>query len=150
MLETGMEAPDFTLEDKDGVKHSLSDFRGKKVVLYFYPKDNTSGCTLEARSYEERLKEFAEKNAVVIGISKDSKKSHQSFMEKQNLSFLLLSDENLDVIKMYDVWREKNMYGKKTFGVERSTFLIDEEGKLIEVRRKAKAKEDAELSLKRL
>lgn len=150
MLETGMEAPDFTLEDKDGVKHSLSDFRGKKVVLYFYPKDNTSGCTLEAKSYEERLKEFAEKNAVVIGISKDSKKSHQSFMEKQNLSFLLLSDENLDVIKMYDVWREKNMYGKKTFGVERSTFLIDEEGKLIEVRRKAKAKEDAELSLKRL
>ena len=150
MLETGMEAPDFTLEDKDGEKHSLSDFRGKKVVLYFYPKDNTSGCTLEAKSYEERLKEFAEKNAVVIGISKDSKKSHQSFMEKQNLSFLLLSDENLDVIKMYDVWREKNMYGKKTFGVERSTFLIDEEGKLIEVRRKAKAKEDAELSLKRL
>lgn len=150
MFETGMEAPDFTLEDKDGVKHSLSDFRGKKVVLYFYPKDNTSGCTLEAKSYEERLKEFAEKNAVVIGISKDSKKSHQSFMEKQNLSFLLLSDENLDVIKMYDVWREKNMYGKKTFGVERSTFLIDEEGKLIEVRRKAKAKEDAELSLKRL
>ena len=147
MIEKGMTAPDFTLPDKDGVMHTLSSYRGRKVVLYFYPKDNTSGCTLEAKGYQEKLGEFGKKNAIVIGISKDGGKSHRNFSEKYGLTFLLLSDENLEAINLYGVWKEKNMYGKKVFGVERSTFIIDENGIVIEARRKVKAKEDAEASL---
>ncbi len=147
MIEKGMTAPDFTLPDKDGVMHTLSSYRGRKVVLYFYPKDNTSGCTLEAKGYQEKLEEFGKKNAIVIGISKDGGKSHRNFSEKYGLTFLLLSDENLEAINLYGVWKEKNMYGKKVFGVERSTFIIDENGIVIEARRKVKAKEDAEASL---
>ncbi len=147
MIEKGMTAPDFTLPDKDGVMHTLSSYRGRKVVLYFYPKDNTSGCTLEAKGYQEKLVEFGKKNAIVIGISKDGEKSHRNFSEKYGLTFLLLSDENLEAINLYGVWKEKNMYGKKVFGVERSTFIIDENGIVIEARRKVKAKEDAEASL---
>ena len=147
MIEKGMTAPDFTLPDKDGVMHTLSSYRGRKVVLYFYPKDNTPGYTLEAKGYQEKLGEFGKKNAIVIGISKDGEKSHRNFSEKYGLTFLLLSDENLEAINLYGVWKEKNMYGKKVFGVERSTFIIDENGIVIEARRKVKAKEDAEASL---
>ena len=128
MLEIGKKAPDFKLLDQNGEKRSLKDYRGKKVVLYFYSKDMTSGCTKQACSFSELYPQFKEKDAVVLGVSKDSVASHKKFEEKYNLSFTLLSDPELEVIKKYDVYKEKNMYGKKTMGVVRTTYLIDEKG----------------------
>ena len=138
MLEVGKKAPSFTLLDQNGKKHSLKDYLGKKVVLYFYPKDNTSGCTKEACSFKELYPHFMEKGAVVIGISKDSVKSHKNFEEKYELPFILLSDEDTEVIQKYDVWKEKSMYGRKYMGIERSTYLIDEKGKIIKAHQKVK------------
>ena len=128
MLETGTKAPEFTLPDKDGNPVSLSDFLGKKVVLYFYPKDNTPGCTREACAFAAAYEGFKAKNVAVIGISKDSVASHQKFAAKHDLPFVLLSDPELQAIQAYDVWQEKKLYGKVSMGVVRSTYLIDEEG----------------------
>ena len=128
MLTVGTKAPNFTLPDKDGNMVSLSDFAGKKVVLYFYPKDNTPGCTKQACGYRDEYGEFAKQNAVIIGISKDSVKSHSNFAAKYQLPFLLLSDPELTAIQAYDVWKEKKLYGKVSMGVVRSTYLIDENG----------------------
>ena len=126
MLEVGMEAPDFTLKDKDGSEVSLSDFKGKKIVLYFYPKDNTPGCTRQACAFAAAYNEFVKRGVEVIGISKDSEKSHEKFVEKYNLPFILLSDPNKDAINKYCVEKEKKMYGRVTNGVVRTTFIIDE------------------------
>lgn len=128
MLETGMKAPEFTLPDKNGDMVSLSDFLGKKVVLYFYPRDNTPGCTRQACAFAARFGAFAQKNAVVVGVSKDGVASHARFAQKYSLPYVLLSDESLDVIKAYGVWQEKKLYGKVSFGVVRTTFVIDEHG----------------------
>ena len=128
MLEVGTKAPNFTLPDKDGNSVSLSDFLGKKVILYFYPKDNTPGCTRQACAFAGLYKEFGKKGAEVIGISKDSIASHVKFAEKYGLNFVLLSDTELDAIKKYDVWQEKKMCGKVGMGVVRTTFVIDEKG----------------------
>ncbi|MBQ3527366.1 MAG: thioredoxin-dependent thiol peroxidase [Clostridia bacterium] len=138
MLEAGMKAPDFALNDKDGNKVSLSDFLGKKVVLYFYPKDNTPGCTRQACAFAGAYKEFKEKNVEVIGISRDSVASHVKFAEKHNLPFILLSDPELEAIKAYGVWQEKKLYGKLSFGVVRTTFIIDEAGNIEKVMKKVK------------
>lgn len=138
MLSTGDPAPDFTLSDADGNPVSLSDFKGQKVVLYFYPKDDTPGCTKEACAFRDAQDDYMEANAVVIGVSPDSEKSHQRFREKYDLPFLLLADPERQAIEGYDVWKEKNMYGKKYMGVERSTFIIDEDGILLEILRKVK------------
>ena len=150
MIEIGQKAPEFTLPDKDGAMHSLSDFRGKKVVIYFYPKDNTPGCTAQACSYQDMKVLYSEKNAVVIGISKDSQASHQRFAEKYNLEFLLLSDPEKKVIEDYGVWQLKKNYGKESMGVVRSTFVVDENGTVIHANYKVKAKEDAEKVLQLL
>ncbi len=139
MLEIGTKAPDFELADQDGKIRTLKEFRGQKVVLYFYPKDMTSGCTKLACAFGELYPQFREKDAVVLGVSKDSVASHKKFEEKYGLPFTLLSDESLDVIKAYDVWKEKNMYGKKTMGVVRTTYLIDESGIIIKAFGKVKA-----------
>lgn len=128
MLEVGTKAPEFTLPDKDGNNVSLSDFRGKKVVLYFYPKDNTPGCTRQACAFASAYDRFRTADIVVIGISKDSTASHQKFAAKYDLPFLLLSDPELQAIQAYGVWQEKKLYGKVSMGVVRSTFLIDENG----------------------
>ena len=138
MLSTGDPAPDFTLSDADGNPVSLSDFKGQKVVLYFYPKDDTPGCTKEACGFRDAQDDYMEANAVVIGVSPDSEKSHQRFRDKYDLPFLLLADPERKAIEGYDVWKEKNMYGKKYMGVERSTFIIDEDGILLEILRKVK------------
>ena len=138
MLQEGMQAPAFTLADKDGRRVSLSDFLGKKVVLYFYPKDNTPGCTRQACAFAAAYSEFEKKNAVVIGISKDSISSHEKFAEKYNLPFVLLSDPELHAIQAYGVWQEKKLYGKTSIGVVRTTFIIDEQGKIIKVIPKVK------------
>ena len=138
MLQEGMQAPAFTLADKDGKMVSLSDFLGKKVVLYFYPKDNTPGCTLQACAFAAAYSEFENKNAVVIVISKDSVSSHEKFAEKYNLPFILLSDPELQAIQAYGVWQEKKLYGKTSMGVVRTTFLIDEQGKIMKVMPKVK------------
>ena len=138
MLEAGMQAPAFTLADKDGKTVSLSDFLGKKVVLYFYPKDNTPGCTRQACAFAAAYSAFEAKNAVVIGISKDSVSSHEKFAEKYNLPFILLSDPELQAIQAYGVWQEKKLYGKTSMGVVRTTFLIDEEGKIMKIMPKVK------------
>ena len=128
MLEVGMKAPEFTLPDKDGNAVSLSDFLGKKVVLYFYPKDNTPGCTRQACAFAAAYEGFKAKNIVVIGISKDSVASHLKFAQKHELPFILLSDPELQAIQAYDVWQEKKLYGKVSMGVVRSTYIIDEQG----------------------
>ena len=121
MLEIGTKAPEFTLSDQDGNQVSLTDFKGKKVILYFYPKDNTPGCTTQACGFGELYPQFQEKDGVILGVSKDTVASHKKFQEKYSLPFPLLSDTELSVIKAYDVWQEKNMYGKKTMGVVRTT-----------------------------
>ncbi|MBR6764815.1 MAG: thioredoxin-dependent thiol peroxidase [Clostridia bacterium] len=128
MLEIGMKAPEFTLPDQNGKEISLSDFLGKKVVLYFYPKDNTPGCTRQACAFGAEYEGFKEKNVVVIGISKDSVASHRNFAEKYALPFILLSDPERVAIEAYGVWQEKKNYGKVSMGVVRTTFLIDETG----------------------
>ena len=139
-MEIGNLAPDFSLMGSDGKEHKLSDYRGKKVILYFYPKDNTPGCTTEACDFRDNIKEISNLNAIVLGISKDNLTSHNKFIEKFNLPFLLLSDEEKAVCALYDVIKEKNMYGKKVLGIERSTFIIDESGNLIKEFRKVKVK----------
>lgn len=128
MLEVGTKAPEFTLLDKDGNPVSLTDFAGKKVVLYFYPKDNTPGCTRQAYTFAGAYEDFKKINAVVIGVSKDSVASHQKFVEKHGLPFILLSDPELTAIQAYGVWQEKKLYGKVSMGVVRSTFVINENG----------------------
>ncbi len=128
MLETGTKAPAFELPDQNNVMHTLEEYRGKKIILYFYPKDNTQGCTKQACGFGELYPQFTEKGAVVLGVSKDSVASHKKFEEKYHLPFTLLSDTELSVIQAYDVWKEKTMYGKKTMGVVRTTYLIDENG----------------------
>lgn len=142
MLETGIKAPDFTLPDQNGENRSLSDYRGKKVILYFYSKDMTSGCTKQACAFGELYPQFEEKGAVVVGVSKDSVASHKKFEEKYGLPFTLLSDTELSVIQAYDVWKEKNNYGKMTMGVVRTTYLIDEDGVITKAFGKVKAAEN--------
>ena len=143
MLEVGMKAPDFTLPDKRGNSVSLSDFLGKKVVLYFYPKDSTPGCTRQACAFAQNHSNFEDKNVVVIGISKDSVASHLKFAEKYELPFVLLSDPELVAIQAYGVWQEKKLYGKVSMGVVRSTYLIDEQGVIEKVMPKVKADTNA-------
>ena len=144
MLEVGMKAPQFTLPDKNGKSVSLSDYLGKKVVLYFYPKDNTPGCTRQACAFALRNQEIENKNAVVIGISKDSVSSHLNFATKYNLPFVLLSDTDLKAIQAYGVWQEKKLYGKTSMGVVRTTFLIDEQGNVQKVMPKVKPDANAD------
>ena len=150
MLEVGKKAPDFTLPDQDGNPVSLKDCKGKKVILYFYPKDMTSGCTKQACGFAELYPQFREKDAVVLGVSKDSVASHKKFEEKYGLPFRLLSDEGLDVIKAYDVWQEKSNYGKKYMGIVRTTYLIDEKGVIIKAFGKVKAAQNPEQMLEEL
>ena len=138
MLEKSMKAPDFALSDKDGNIVRLSDFAGKKVVLYFYPKDNTPGCTRQACAFAAAYDEFARKNAVVIGVSRDGAQSHAKFAEKYNLPFILLSDPDHAVTEAYGAWQEKKLYGKVSMGVVRSTFVIDEHGNIASVMPKVK------------
>ena len=138
MLETGTKAPVFTLNDKDGNAVSLADFAGKKVVLYFYPKDNTPGCTRQACAFAAAYEDFKTLDAVVIGVSKDSEASHRKFAEKYGLPFILLSDPELKAIQAYGVWQEKKNYGKVSMGVVRSTFIIDEKGFIEKVMPKVK------------
>ncbi len=150
MLETGTKAPSFNLADQDGVFHSLEEYSGKKLVLYFYPKDNTSGCTKQACSFAELFPAFREKGAEVVGISKDSVQSHKKFAEKYSLPFTLLSDVSLDTLKAYDVWKEKKLYGKTFMGVVRTTYLIDENGVIIRAEEKVNAGENPANTLKML
>ena len=138
MLEAGVKAPEFKLQDKDGNLVSLSDFKNKKIVLYFYPRDNTPGCTKQACSFRDNYEEFKSKDVVVIGISKDSIKSHTNFAKKHDLPFILLSDPELEAIKAYDVWQEKKLYGKVSMGVVRTTYIIDENGMIEKVYDKVK------------
>ena len=143
MLLSGIKAPEFILPNENGELISLKDFLGKKVVLYFYPKDSTPGCTQQALGYKNNYNEYLDKDIVVIGISKDSVKSHKNFKTKNDLPFILLSDENLDAISKYDVWHEKKMCGKAYMGVVRTTYIINEEGKIIYANDKVKAVNDA-------
>ena len=150
MLQIGNKAPLFTLKDKNGNDVSLSDFLGKKVVLYFYPRDNTPGCTRQACAFAGLYKEFEKRNIEVIGISKDSVSSHIKFAEKYDLPFVLLSDPELSAIKDYGVWQEKKMYGKVSFGVARTTFIIDENGVIEKVMPKVKPDTNAQEILESL
>ncbi len=150
MLNIGDRAPDFTLQDKDGNYVSLSDFQGKKVVLYFYPKDNTPGCTKQACAFGAAYGAFQKKGVEVIGISRDSVSSHVKFAQKYELPFVLLSDPDLVAVKAYDVWQEKKMCGKVGFGVVRTTFLIDEEGKIQAIMPRVKPDTNAEEVLSKL
>ncbi len=142
MLTINTQAPDFTLPDQDGKIHSLSDYKGRKVILYFYPKDNTSGCTKQACAFSELFPHFREKGAEIIGISKDSVASHKKFQEKFNLKFTLLADTEKTAIQAYDVWKEKTLYGKQSFGVVRTTYLIDENGIITKAFSNVKAAEN--------
>lgn len=139
MIKLHEKAPDFKLMGSDGKEHSLSDYLGKKVILYFYPRDNTPGCTLEAESFRDHNDDLLKENAVILGVSRDSLDSHDKFIEKLGLPFVLLADEDSTVCTLYDVLKEKNMYGKKSIGIARSTFIIDEEGIVIYENRKVKA-----------
>ena len=147
MLKTGSTAPDFELPDQNGKFHTLKEYRGKKVILYFYPKDNTTGCTKEACGFSERRPQFDEKGAVIIGISKDSVASHKKFEEKNSLAITLLSDTELTSIKDYDVWHKKKMAGREYMGVVRTTYLIDENGIIIRANDKVKAADEPERML---
>ena len=142
MLEIGTKAPAFTLPDQNGKAHSLSDYAGKKGILYFYPKDNTPGCTKQACGFADRYPQFLEKGAVVLGVSKDSVSSHKSFEQKYALPFPLLSDPEKEVIQAYDVWKEKKNYGKVSLGVVRTTYLIDENGIIVKAMGNVKAAEN--------
>lgn len=150
MLKPGDKAPEFSLISDEGKKVSLKELKGKKVILYFYPKDDTSGCTAEACSFRDNIKVIEKKNAVVIGVSKDNTSSHQKFKKKYSLPFTLLSDENLDMLKDYEVWKEKSMYGKKYMGIERTTYIIDEKGKIQYIFNKVKVQGHTEEILKNI
>jgi peroxiredoxin Q/BCP len=149
-LKVGDIAPEFTLLSNEGKEISLKDFRGKKVVLYFYPKDNTPGCTVEACSFRDNLARVKRKGAIVLGISADSVKSHQKFTEKYDLTFPLLSDEDKDVLKSYGVWKQKSFMGKKFMGIERTTFVIDEHGRIAHIFTKVKVNGHVEEVMKQL
>lgn len=138
MLQAGTKAPGFILNDKEGNPVSLADFAGKKVVLYFYPRDNTPGCTRQACAFRDAWPEYEGRGVAVIGVSKDSERSHRNFAEKQGLPFLLLADPALEAIQAYDVWKEKKLYGKVSMGVVRTTYVIDENGMIEKVFEKAK------------
>ena len=142
MLEIGTKAPAFSLPDQNGDMHTVEDYKGKKVILYFYPKDSTAGCTKQACGFAELYPEFTEKDAVILGVSKDSVKSHKNFETKYQLPFTLLSDPELSCIQAYDVWKEKKNYGKVSMGVVRTTYLIDEDGIIIKAFNKVKAAEN--------
>ncbi|MBQ8269179.1 MAG: thioredoxin-dependent thiol peroxidase [Clostridia bacterium] len=144
MLKIGDIAPDFSLADKNGNEVRLSDFKGKKVVLYFYPKNNTPGCTRQACAFAASLAEFKKRNVAVIGVSRDSVASHEKFAAKYNLPFTLLSDPERKAIEAYGVWQEKKLYGKVSFGVARTTFVIDEDGKILSVMQRVKPDTNAE------
>lgn len=150
MLEIGTKAPEFTLPDQNGIEHSLSDYLGKKVILYFYPRDNTAGCSKQACGFGDLYPQFEEKGAVVVGVSKDSVASHKKFEEKYGLPFTLLSDTEKTVIQAYDVWKEKKNYGKVSMGVVRTTYLIDEEGIIIKAFGKVKAADNPQQMLNEL
>ncbi|HHD2754228.1 TPA: peroxiredoxin [Clostridium perfringens] len=139
-IEINKLAPDFNLMGSDGKEHSLSDYKGKNIVLYFYPKDNTAGCTTEACDFRDNMQNFSDLDAIILGISRDSLASHDKFITKLSLPFVLLSDPDETVCKLYDVIKEKNMYGKKYMGVERSTFIINKEGILVGEFRKVRVK----------
>jgi len=147
LVNEGEEAPDFTLQADDGRKVSMQDYRGKKVVLYFYPKDWTPGCTREAIEFRDIAKEFEKEGAIILGVSKDSIKSHQKFKQKHELPFTLLSDPEGKVLDLYEVWKKKSLYGRTFMGTERTTFLIDEKGIVKKVYRKVKAKGHAQVCL---
>ena len=148
MLEVGTKAPAFSLPDQNGTVHTLEEYKGKKVVLYFYPKDNTSGCSKQACGFAELYPQFTEKGAVILGVSKDSVASHKKFEEKFGLPFTLLSDTELQAIQAYDVWKEKTMCGKTSMGVVRTTYLIDENGMIAKAFGNVKAAENPAKMLK--
>ena len=150
MLNPGTKAPDFSLEDQNGNRHSLSEFKGQKVVLYFYSKDMTSGCSRQACGFAELYPHFREKGAVIIGISRDSVASHKKFEEKYSLPFILLADPERSAIEAYDVWKEKMNYGKPTMGVVRTTYLIDENGIISKAFTKVKASDNPQQMLDEL
>ena len=147
MVDVGESAPEFTLVSDEGREVSLSNYHGKNVVLYFYPKDGTPGCTKEAQGFRDLAEEFAKENAVIIGVSKDSVESHQKFKAKHNLPFALLSDPEGKVLDLYGVWKKKSMYGKTFMGTERTTFLIDQDGLVKKIYRKVKVKVHAQTCL---
>ncbi|MBK1963802.1 thioredoxin-dependent thiol peroxidase [Campylobacter novaezeelandiae] len=149
-LKIGDYAPAFELLNQDGIKISLKDFIGKKIILYFYPKDNTPGCTIEACDFSEDYEKFSEKNAVIIGISPDSVKSHTNFIQKYNLKHILLSDSEKEIAKIYGAWGIKKNYGKEYEGIIRSTFVIDEKGKIVKIYKNVKAKNHAQKVLEEL
>ena len=144
MLQIGTKAPEFSLPDENGTIRNLSDYEGKKLILYFYPKDNTPGCTSQACGFGELYPQFSEKDVEIIGISKDSVASHKKFKEKYSLPFTILSDTELKTIQAYDVWKEKKLYGKTSMGIVRTTYLIDENGVIIKAMDKVKAAENPE------
>ena len=148
MLQPGTKAPDFTLPDQNGELHSLSDYRGRKIILYFYPKDSTAGCTKQACGYSERVPHFTERGVEIIGVSKDSVASHKKFESRYGLAFTILSDPDRKVLEAYDVWKEKTSAGKTTMGVLRTTYLIDEQGTILRASDRVKAAEDAEAMLR--
>jgi peroxiredoxin Q/BCP len=147
LITEGEKAPNFTLKSDKDKEVSLNDFQGKKVVLYFYPKDGTPGCTNEAKDFRDNVKEFEQENTVIVGVSKDSVESHQKFKKKHNLPFTLLSDPEGSVLDLYGVWKEKSLYGRTFMGTERTTFLIDEKGVVKKAYRKVKVKGHAEACL---
>lgn len=150
MLTVGTKAPEFALPDQNGTMHTLEEYRGKKVILYFYPKDNTPGCTKQACGFGALYPQFLEKDAVVLGVSKDSVKSHKNFETKYDLPFTLLADPELKAIQAYDVWKEKKNYGKISMGVVRTTYLIDEEGVIVKALGNVKAAENPQQMLDEL
>jgi peroxiredoxin Q/BCP len=144
LLAVGTKAPEFTTTDQDGKRHSLSDFKGKKVILYFYPKDNTSGCTKEACAFRDNFDQFRQLNVEILGVSIDSEKSHKSFVQKYDLPFTLLADADKSLVEAYGAWGEKSLYGKKYMGTNRVTYLIDEAGRIAAVFPKVKPERHAE------
>lgn len=146
-MKPGDKAPDFTLLSDEGKEVSLSDYRGKKVIVYFYPKDGTLGCTQEAREFRDLAEQFNKKNAVILGVSKDSVESHKRFKEENRLPFTLLSDPEGKVLEKYGVWKKKSLYGKTFMGIERSTFMIDEEGRIKKIYRNVNPKGHAQSCL---
>ncbi len=150
MLEKGTKAPEFSLPDENGEIRNLSDYKGKKLILYFYPRDNTPGCTKQACGFANLSPQFSEKDVEIIGISKDSVASHKKFKEKYSLPFTILSDTELKTIQAYDVWKEKKLYGKTSMGIVRTTYLIDENGVIIKAMDKVKAAENPEEMLRLL